>query len=93
MQPPVVGDAGGGRTLLRITNMFSVILHTLDNGAILSVRESTGYLRRYNAAQHAAKCADEYAARYNGATVNHHAADRWVIRDASGNSFAQFDVQ
>ncbi len=72
--------------------MFSVILHTLDNGTVLSLRESTGYTRRHDAARHAAKCASEYAARYVGAEVHKHVSDRWVISDARGISFAQFDV-
>lgn len=72
---------------------ISVIMHTLDNGALLSITESTGYLRRRPARQHAAKCAAEYAARYHGATVSKHVSDRWVISDARGYAFAQFDVQ
>jgi hypothetical protein len=72
---------------------FSVIMHVMDKGALLSVKESTGYMRRNNAAQHAAKCADEFAARYPGAEVRKHVSDRWVISDKHGYSFAQFDVQ
>lgn len=72
--------------------MHSVTMHVLDKGALLSVTESTGYLRRHNARQHAAKCAAEYAARYPFATVRNCVGDRWVISDKRGYSFAQFDV-
>lgn len=68
-------------------------MHVLDKGALLSVKESTGYIRRHNARQHAAKCAAEYAARYPGAEVHKHVGDRWVICDARGYAFAQFDVE
>lgn len=70
----------------------SVILHTMDNGALLSVVESTGYARSHNARQHAAKCAQEYAARYPNATVREHAGQRFTIADSRGYTFAQFDI-
>lgn len=73
--------------------MHSVIIHTLQNGALLTLTESTGYLRRHNARQHAAKCAADYAARYDGATVRECVGGRFVIADKRGYSFAQFDVK
>lgn len=73
--------------------MHSVIMHTLQNGALLTITESTGYARRHYAALHAAKCAREYAARHEGAFVRKGAALRWTIHNAGGYTFAQFDVQ
>ena len=72
--------------------MFSVILHTLDNGAVLSITESKHY-RAQDARKHASKCATEYAARYEGATVEKRVGDRWTIHKANGITFAQFDVE
>lgn len=69
--------------------MFKVILHTVDNGAVLSLLQRT-FPRRADARKHALRCAKEYARR--GFKMRALAGDKWTLHKSNGVTVAQFDV-